>query len=45
LIVAAQSLDADEFIVATDSGILDKMKMAAPGKRFIETPTTGNSAT
>jgi len=45
LIAAAQSLDAKEFIVATDSGILHKMKMAAPGKRFIEAPTAGNSAT
>jgi len=45
LIAAAQSLDADEFIVATDMGILHKMKMAAPGKRFIEAPTAGNSAT
>ncbi len=45
LIAAAKSLDADEFIVATDSGILYKMKMAAPGKRFIEAPTAGNSAT
>jgi quinolinate synthase len=45
LIAATQSLDADEFIVATDSGILYKMKLAAPGKRFIEAPTAGNSAT
>lgn len=45
LIAAAQSLDADEFIVATDLGILYKMKLAAPGKRFIEAPTAGNSAT
>jgi len=45
LIAAAQSLDADEFIVATDNGILHKMKMAAPGKRFIDAPTAGNSAT
>jgi len=45
LIAAAQSLDADEFIVATDIGILHKMKKAAPGKRFIEAPTAGNSAT
>jgi quinolinate synthase len=45
LIAAAQSLDAEEFIVATDNGILHKMKMAAPGKRFIEAPTAGNSAT
>jgi quinolinate synthase len=45
LIAAAQSLDAPEFIVATDNGILHKMKMAAPGKRFIDAPTAGNSAT
>ncbi|MFT5976304.1 MAG: quinolinate synthase [Gammaproteobacteria bacterium] len=45
LIAAAQSFDAEEFIVATDIGILYKMKLAAPGKRFIEAPTAGNSAT
>ncbi|MGZ9713970.1 quinolinate synthase NadA [Glaciimonas sp. GNP009] len=45
LIAAAQMLDADEFIVATDNGILHKMRMAAPGKRFIDAPTAGNSAT
>ena len=45
LIKAAQSLAADEFIVATDNGILHKMKMLAPGKRFIEAPTAGESAT
>jgi quinolinate synthase len=45
LIAAAQSLDAEEFIVATDNGILHKMRMAAPGKRFIDAPTAGNSAT
>lgn len=45
LIAAAQTLDADEFIVATDNGILHKMRLAAPGKRFIEAPTAGNSAT
>lgn len=45
LIAAAQTLDANEFIVATDNGILHKMKMAAPGKRFIDAPTAGNSAT
>jgi quinolinate synthase len=33
------------FIVATDNGILHKMRMAAPGKHFIEAPTAGNSAT
>lgn len=45
LIKAAQTLDAGEFIVATDNGILHKMKMLAPGKAFIEAPTSGNSAT
>jgi quinolinate synthase len=45
LIAAAQTLDAEMFIVATDNGILHKMKMAAPGKHFIDAPTAGNSAT
>src|SRR3569623_1057331 len=45
LIAATQAPDADEFIVATDNGILHKMRMAAPGKRFIEATTAGNSAT
>jgi quinolinate synthase len=45
LIAAAQSMDAQEFIVATDNGILHKMRMAAPGKHFIDAPTAGNSAT
>ncbi|MEN9867417.1 MAG: hypothetical protein RL748_3007 [Pseudomonadota bacterium] len=45
LIAATQNPDAHEFIVATDNGILHKMRLAAPGKRFIEAPTAGNSAT
>lgn len=45
LIAAAVNLDASEFIVATDNGILHKMRQAAPGKVFIEAPTAGNSAT
>jgi quinolinate synthase len=45
LIAATQDPDTEEFIVATDNGILHKMRMAAPGKRFIEAPTAGNSAT
>jgi quinolinate synthase len=45
LINAAQTMDASTFIVATDNGILHKMRMAAPGKHFIEAPTAGNSAT
>ena len=45
LIEAARTMDATHFIVATDNGILHKMRMAAPGKTFIEAPTAGNSAT
>jgi quinolinate synthase len=45
IIKAAQTLEATEFIVATDKGIFHKMKAAAPGKVFIEAPTAGNSAT
>ena len=45
IIKAAQSLDAQAFIVATDKGIFHKMKAASPGKIFIEAPTAGNSAT
>jgi quinolinate synthase len=45
IIKAAQTLDAKEFIVATDKGIFHKMRAAAPGKVFIEAPTAGNSAT
>ena len=45
LINAAVTMEANTFIVATDNGILHKMRMAAPGKRFIEAPTAGNSAT
>jgi quinolinate synthase len=45
LINAAQSMAATTFIVATDNGILHKMRMAAPGKHFIAAPTAGNSAT
>ncbi len=45
IIRAAQTLDAREFIVATDRGIFHKMKALAPGKVFIEAPTAGNAAT
>jgi len=45
IINAAVESDADTFIVATDNGILHKMRAAAPGKHFIEAPTAGNSAT
>jgi quinolinate synthase len=45
MIPAACDTDASEFIVATDNGLLHKMQLAAPGKRFIEAPTAGNSTT
>jgi quinolinate synthase len=45
LINAAKTMDASTFIVATDNGILHKMRAEAPGKRLIEAPTAGNSAT
>lgn len=45
LIKAAQTMDNDTFIVATDKGIFYKMQQAAPGKNLIEAPTGGNGAT
>ncbi|TAK92059.1 MAG: quinolinate synthase NadA [Burkholderiaceae bacterium] len=45
LIKASQELDAREFIVATDRGILHKMRTLSPHKEFIEAPTAGNGAT
>ena len=45
MVQAVQELDADEFIVATDRGIFHKMRQMAPGKRLIEAPTAGKSAT
>ena len=42
---AAREMDAPEFIVATDSGMMHKLRTLNPGKRFIEAPTAGNSAT
>ena len=45
LIAAVQASTAPSFIVATDNGILHKMRLAAPGKMFIDAPTAGNSAT
>ncbi|QYJ88185.1 quinolinate synthase NadA [Shewanella halotolerans] len=45
LIKAAQTLENDTFIVATDRGIFYKMQQAAPNKTLIEAPTGGNGAT
>nr|WP_298138962.1 quinolinate synthase NadA [Acidiferrobacter sp.] len=45
MIKAAQTRSARRFIVATDNGILHKMRQAAPGKEFLEAPTGGRGAT
>ena len=45
LIKASQSLDAKEFIVATDNGILHQMRIMSPDKIFLEAPTSGVGAT
>jgi quinolinate synthase len=45
LIKASQQLSADEFIVATDNGILHKMRTLSPKKKFLEAPTAGSGAT
>ncbi|MCC6250748.1 MAG: quinolinate synthase NadA [Rubrivivax sp.] len=37
--------DAPEYIVATDNGLMHRMRQLAPGKTLIEAPTAGNSAT
>ena len=42
---AAREMDAREFIVATDNGMMHKLRTLNPGKLFIEAPTAGNSAT
>jgi len=44
LIKASQQLDAPEFIVATDNGILHKMRTLSPDKVFLEAPTAGHGA-
>ncbi len=44
LIQATQTLEAQEFIVATDNGILHKMKTLSPDKVFLEAPTAGQGA-
>jgi len=42
---AAKEMDAPEFIVATDKGMMHKLRTLNPGKTFIEAPTAGSSAT
>ncbi|MDD2720120.1 MAG: quinolinate synthase NadA [Gallionella sp.] len=45
LINAARASEAREFIVATDNGILHKMRTLCPDKTFLEAPTAGRGAT
>jgi quinolinate synthase len=44
LVKASQSLNAHEFIVATDNGILHQMRILSPDKMFLEAPTAGHGA-
>ena len=45
LIAAAQRLESSFFIVATEEGILHKMRQSAPDKTFLPAPTAGEGAT
>ena len=45
ILKAARDMAAREFIVATDNGMLHKLRALNPGKIFYEAPTAGNSAT
>ena len=37
-------MDAPAFIVATDNGLMHRMRQLAPGKTLLEAPTAGRSA-
>jgi quinolinate synthase len=41
----AQFLEVDTFIVATDNGMMHKLRQQHPHKTFLEAPTAGQSAT
>jgi quinolinate synthase len=45
LLKAVVEGSAPEYIVATDNGILHRMRQMAPGKTLIEAPTAGSGAT
>ncbi len=45
ILAAARQSAAREFIVATDNGMMHKLRQQNPSKRFIEAPTAGESAT
>jgi quinolinate synthase len=42
---AAKTLETDTFIVATDNGMMHRLRQQNPGKTFLEAPTSGKSAT
>lgn len=45
ILKAVREFKATTFIVATDSGLMHKLRLLNPGKVFIEAPTAGESAT
>jgi len=45
ILKAARDMSAHTFIVATDNGMMHKLRQQNPNKTFIEAPTAGNSAT
>ncbi len=45
LLAASQTLQNEQFIVATDRGLFYKMQQASPNKIFLEAPTAGQGAT
>ncbi len=45
ILKAARTLPATAFIVATDNGMMHKLRQQNPGKTFMEAPTAGASAT
>ena len=45
LLKAVDRWRAPEYIVATDNGLMHRMRQLAPDKMLIEAPTAGNSAT
>ena len=44
ILKAASEMDGREFIVATDSGMMHKLRTLNPDKTFFEAPTAGTSA-
>ncbi len=45
ILKAAREMMDATFIVATDNGLMHKLRTLNPGKTFLEAPTAGNSAT